>query len=447
VIKKNEHFRIYKPKRGGKHYIDLYDHKRRRHKVAGFTSRRATEKLAENIEALISCKVSGQGLSPGLQDWLDGLPDSMIKNFVKWGLVDGQSTQTGKPLSEHLRDWRQDILASGRTQKYANGRYNRVSSIFEAAGFNYFAEISASKLKNEIAKPQTTVKARDEKGKLFDKVIGEASQTTKNYYLKACQAFCRWLVKDGRASRNPLEHLTAAKAQKEKRAALEPDELRTLLAFTETSGVSYGLSGPQRAIVYRIACETGLRSNEIRSLKVSDFDLENGYVTLSGQHTKNGQDASLPLKPATAEKLKAFFGSKLPQAPAFKLCYKTNMARMLRKDIQDAGIEIEPDRGMVNFHSLRHTFGTMLAAAGVHPKAAQQLMRHSDINLTMSRYTHVLRGQESAAINSLPDLDRQPESQKQKATGTDNQSVSSQEKLLPRLLPKKCDKPHVITRF
>ncbi|HSV26336.1 MAG TPA: tyrosine-type recombinase/integrase, partial [Sedimentisphaerales bacterium] len=55
-------------------------------------------------------------------------------------------------------------------------------------------------------------------------------------------------------------------------------------------------------------------------------------------------------------------------------------------------------------HSFRHTFGTMLAASGVHPKTAQDLMRHSDINLTMSRYTHTLRGQAAAAVASLPNF-------------------------------------------
>lgn len=55
--------------------------------------------------------------------------------------------------------------------------------------------------------------------------------------------------------------------------------------------------------------------------------------------------------------------------------------------------------------SLRHSFGSMLAASGVHPKTAQKLMRHSDINLILSRYTHVFRGQETKAINAFPDLD------------------------------------------
>jgi len=58
----------------------------------------------------------------------------------------------------------------------------------------------------------------------------------------------------------------------------------------------------------------------------------------------------------------------------------------------------------VDFHSLRHTTGTLLAASGVHPKVAQTLMRHSDINLTLSLYTHTLTGQEVKAVESLPDF-------------------------------------------
>jgi len=40
---------------------------------------------------------------------------------------------------------------------------------------------------------------------------------------------------------------------------------------------------------------------------------------------------------------------------------------MLRKDLATAKVE---NNGMdkLDFHSLRHTFGTMLAASGVHPK-------------------------------------------------------------------------------
>jgi integrase len=388
---------------------------------------------------MISCRISGQNLPPELQRWIEGLPDTLIRNFVKWGLLDGQRAYAGKLLSEHIQDWRQDIIARGKTQFYADGQHYRVSRIFATARFNFFTDISASKLQQEISKLKTTVKVKGEDGELIEKVKGDASQTTKNYYLKACQQFCRWIVKDGRVLHNPLEHLSPSKAQRQKRAALELDEVRVLLAYTEAAEVSYGLAGYQRAMLYHFAAETGFRASEIRALKVSDFDFRNGHVTLDGQHTKNRQDAQIPLKTSTAEKLKVFFRGKLPETKAFKLPYKTNMARMLRKDLEDAGIEVKEDRGKVDFHGLRHTFGTMLAAAGTHPKAAQLLMRHSDINLTMSRYTHVLRGQELAAINSLPDLDRLPESQKQRATGTDNKPVDAMSNLLPLLLPKSDD--------
>ena len=50
-------------------------------------------------------------------------------------------------------------------------------------------------------------------------------------------------------------------------------------------------------------------------------------------------------------------------------------------------------------------------------------MRHSDINLTMSRYSHVYAGQEAAAVAALPDLSA-PVKQAAKATGTEDAVAS-----------------------
>ncbi len=103
--------------------------------------------------------------------------------------------------------------------------------------------------------------------------------------------------------------------------------------------------------------------------------------------------------------MREFFRGKMPGAKAFNLPIKYNMADMLRADCRTAWINYEDDgRGKIDFHSLRHTTGSLLAASGVHPKIAQSIMRHSDINLTMSRYTHIFQGQESQAVESLPDF-------------------------------------------
>jgi hypothetical protein len=70
------------------------------------------------------------------------------------------------------------------------------------------------------------------------------------------------------------------------------------------------------------------------------------------------------------------------------------------------------------------TFISNLQRAGVHPKTAQALARHSTIGLTMDRYTHVLREQESAALEALPDLSFGPAGV-ERATGTDGAGVKA----------------------
>jgi len=53
---------------------------------------------------------------------------------------------------------------------------------------------------------------------------------------------------------------------------------------------------------------------------------------------------------------------------------------------------------------LRHIFISRLAKAGVHPKVAQDLARHSDIKLTMNRYTHTVLEDQVLALDKLPSL-------------------------------------------
>ena len=97
--------------------------------------------------------------------------------------------------------------------------------------------------------------------------------------------------------------------------------------------------------------------------------------------------------------------------------------------LADAGIPYVDDAGRYSdydYHSLRHSTGSLLAASGAHLIVFQSIMRHSDINLTMSRYTHIFRGQESDAVAGLPELSLpSKEGQKAVATGTDNKLLDT----------------------
>ena len=94
----------------------------------------------------------------------------------------------------------------------------------------------------------------------------------------------------------------------------------------------------------------------------------------------------------------------------------------------------EADR-VFDFHGLRHQYVSNLAAAGVHPKIAQTLARHSTITLTMDRYTHVGLYDLSASVNSLPAIPVEisdTEAKVLKATGTENGRGAEVPTVVPR---------------
>ncbi len=131
-------------------------------------------------------------------------------------------------------------------------------------------------------------------------------------------------------------------------------------------------------------------------------------VTINaGYNTKQRQLVDVALRPDTASEIRSLLASKLPTTPAFNLPRPERVVYMLREDLEVAGIAYRDETGRVcDFHSLRHTCGTLLAAAGVHPKVIQRVMRHSTITLTMDRYTHAFKSDEAEAIQKLPNLSK-----------------------------------------
>jgi integrase len=73
------------------------------------------------------------------------------------------------------------------------------------------------------------------------------------------------------------------------------------------------------------------------------------------------------------------------------------------KLLRDAGL---PD---VRFHDLRHSAATILLSMGVHPKVVQELLGHSQIDMTMDIYSHVLPSMQQEAMDKLDDLFGQDE--------------------------------------
>ena len=415
VFKANYKDRTGKQRESARWYVDFSDHNGVRRRLPGFTDKQATEALGRQLEKLAVCRMNNEQPGRELAAWLESCPVKLRGKLAEIGLLSRERAAGGKSLSEHLDDFRACLLARGNTNKHANMILRHCERVFDGAGFATWTDISASKVLQVLAG------LRSEQGKRGGADKPKLSAMSFNHYLRGLKSFCGWMVADGRASENPLAHLKTKNARTEarhQRRALEVDEIRRLLEVTQAEPARFDMTGPERAMLYRVAVETGLRANELRTLTALSFDLEGLTVSVEAAYSKHRREDSIPLRSDTAEALRATLAGMKPTAQAFKVPNKP--AKMLRADLEAAGIAYrdESDR-VVDFHSLRHTTGSLLAAAGVNPKVCQTIMRHSDINLTMSRYSHVYRRQESEAVGKLPDLGQpSQEAQTARATGT-----------------------------
>lgn len=111
----------------------------------------------------------------------------------------------------------------------------------------------------------------------------------------------------------------------------------------------------------------------------------------------------MPLRLPIAAALREHFAAKPGASRAFAIPKHQRQSEMLAADLTAAGIPVVDEEGRVaDFHALRHTFITSLSRAGVNPKVAQSLARHSSIVLTMDHYTHLRVDDDRRALEALP---------------------------------------------
>lgn len=181
------------------------------------------------------------------------------------------------------------------------------------------------------------------------------------------------------------------------RRALSLEEMRHLLATAPR----------HRAIVYQVILYTGLRRAEMAGLRWDDFKLDDAQpcVRVPSSISKNRKETVHYLRPEVVASLKELRpNGVLPE----KLVFQGLMPRVptLKRDLATAGIPFEDARGRrIDLHALRKSFGTMLAVAGVAPRVAMELMRHSDMKLTMGVYTDVAQLPLIESAPKLPSLE------------------------------------------
>ena len=332
------------------------------------------------------------------------------------GLVDKYAKHARRPLREHLGDFREYMA---KTKSVKTGRYRtkahveqtvgRIERVFDACGFRFWKDIDHGKI---------------------EMYLGEhvADPKTHNHFVTAIRQFAGWMIAKDRAGSSPVEKLSrVAVPDDEFRRALSSDEVSRLLETTEAAPTRFGMTGHERAVLYLMTIETGLRVRELRSLTVSSFDFDKCVVTAKAEFCKNRKRADQLIKYNRAAKMAEHLKEKTPDAKAFDMPGSHRTAKMLRADLEKTGIPFIDDAGRkADFHCLRHTLATALDQTGASLKERMTIMRHSDrSNLTLGTYTHTGPYNLRLAIENLPDYPW-PGTHRNHAvaTGTDGKALS-----------------------
>jgi site-specific recombinase XerD len=200
--------------------------------------------------------------------------------------------------------------------------------------------------------------------------------------LAAIREYFRFAQLEGLIDRSPVDGIDTPKTEKRARNYLTPEEYHRLLAAAGAH--------PRDYCILMLFLQTGIRVSELCALTLDDLDLI--AKSLEVRHGKGMQARTIELEKKGTQALKNWLSARPRTIPDRLFLNRDEeplgergVQKLLAKYCKLAGItkRISP-------HSLRHTFASYKAEAGVSPFQLQQWLGHSSLDTTQI-YVHLAR--------------------------------------------------------
>jgi integrase len=224
------------------------------------------------------------------------------------------------------------------------------------------------------------------------------SPSTIDVTLLPLRAVYRHALDRGEVAVNPCDKLRMPRSDSRRERIADPAEAEALIA---------ALPIEDRA-VWATAMYAGLRRGELMALRWEDVDLAAGIIRVErGWELVEREPIALKTnagrrKVPIAAVLRDYliehrqrtqrdgfvFGEERPFSP-----------RRLSERADDAWTEAKLTR--ITLHECRHSFASLMIAAGVNAKALSTYMGHANISITLDRYGHLMPGNEDEAAGLL----------------------------------------------
>jgi len=180
---------------------------------------------------------------------------------------------------------------------------------------------------------------------------------------------------------NPFAKIKFKMQQETKPVFIQKDELLQILQQTKSV---------EMRDIFSFSFYTGCRLGEVLNLRWSNIDLKRQLITIGDENftTKNGKSRIIPTATEVNEIL---FRKKLLELNLTRFVFsksngfpfhKDYVSRCFKNSRRKAGLPEE-----IHFHSLRHSFASILAINGVPLVTIKELLGHSSI-VTTQIYSH-----------------------------------------------------------
>ena len=315
------------------------------------------------------------------------------------------TTQLKKVLNDVSEKVTGDTLIAPTVEAYLNDWLVGVTarnSVATLERYKNTVKIFLASLGGKSKKPVTSVTANDIEGFLNARLNSGAAPKTAIVDLKTLNTAFRRAEAYGTILKNPVAAVRPPKEECSEREVFTQEEVQRLLNATPTV---------EWQTLILLGYFVGARLRDCVQMKWEHVHPEEGVIVY--QQQKTGKKVVVPMHYHVIEHLKhlsqygteGFLCPKLAtKGPGGKHGLSEGFKRIVRK----AGIDpmTVPGKGNRNFtkrtfHSLRHSFNSALANAGVAEEIRMKLTGHSSKAMN-TRYTHLEMDTLKHAVTSLP---------------------------------------------
>ncbi len=186
---------------------------------------------------------------------------------------------------------------------------------------------------------------------------------------------------------------------------------RVRIASAAEAQLLLGALRPSDRPLWATAIYAGLRRGELMGLRWRDVDLAGGVIEVVRAWDPKEHVMVAPKSAAGTRRVPIAAALRAFLAPA-KLAAPTDPERFVfgsgtapfsasstyeraRRAWRRAGLQ------PIRLHDCRHTFASLMIAAGVNAKALSTFMGHANISITLDRYGHLMPGAEGEAAGLM----------------------------------------------